>query len=367
SQKLPPSINYRDVLVGLKGISEYKELANELLNKEELKPSEGDKEDPAHPAIYPTGKLPERPLDDAERRIWDLIVRRFMAVFAGPARRQSVKVRINVNGHIFYLRGRQTLVDGWLRFYGPYVRSEEVLLPAISEGQKIRIKRIILEDKFTRPPPRYNPGSLLKEMESAGIGTKATRADIIQTLYDRKYVRDERMVVTDLGFEVLEVLQKNCPTIVSVELTRNLEEKMDKIQAKLERRENVILEAIEILKPVVEKLKTKETAIGEQLSYAIKKARIEERTIGTCPVCGNGLLMVLYSRKTGKRFVGCTNFFKGLCRASFPLPQKGSVTPSGKTCRECGWPTVQVKIRGKRPWMLCFNPKCPSRGGSDGQ
>ncbi|MEM0313557.1 MAG: DNA topoisomerase I [Candidatus Bathyarchaeia archaeon] len=304
SQKLPPSINYRDVLVGLKGISEYKELANELLNKEELKPSEGDKEDPAHPAIYPTGKLPERPLDDAERRIWDLIVRRFMAVFAGPARRQSVKVRINVNGHIFYLRGRQTLVDGWLRFYGPYVRSEEVLLPAISEGQKIRIKRIILEDKFTRPPPRYNPGSLLKEMESAGIGTKATRADIIQTLYDRKYVRDERMVVTDLGFEVLEVLQKNCPTIVSVELTRNLEEKMDKIQAKLERRENVILEAIEILKPVVEKLKTKETAIGEQLSYAIKKARIEERTIGTCPVCGNGLLMVLYSRKTGKRFVG---------------------------------------------------------------
>lgn len=367
SQKLPPSINYREVLDGLKGISEYKELATELLNKEELKPSEGDKEDPAHPAIYPTGKLPERPLDDAERRIWDLIVRRFMAVFAEPARRQSVKVRINVNGHIFYLRGRQTLVDGWLRFYDPYVRSEEVLLPAISEGQKIRIKRIILEDKFTRPPPRYNPGSLLKEMESAGIGTKATRADIIQTLYDRKYVRDERMVVTDLGFEVLEVLQKNCPTIVSVELTRNLEEKMDKIQANLERRENVILEAIEILKPVVEKLKTKETAIGEQLSYAIKKARIEERTIGTCPVCGNGLLMILHSRKTGKRFIGCSNFFKGLCRTSFPLPQKGSVTPSGETCRGCGWPTVQVKIRGKRPWMLCFNPKCPSRGGSDGQ
>lgn len=367
SQKLPPTINYREVLTGLSGISEYKRLVNELLGKEELKPSEGGKEDPAHPAIYPTGKLPERPLDDAEKRIWDLIARRFMAVFAEPALRQSVKVKINVNGHIFYLRGRQTLVDGWLRFYSPYVRSEEVLLPAISEGQKIRIKRIILEDKFTKPPPRYNPGSLLKEMESAGIGTKATRADIIQTLYDRKYVRDERMVVTDLGFEVLEVLQKNCPAIVSVEFTRSLEEKMDKIQANLEKREKVILDAVEILKPVVEKLKTEEASIGEQLSCAIRKARVEERIIGACPVCGNGLLMILYSKKTGKRFIGCTNFFKELCRASFPLPQKGSIAPSGKACRECGWPTVQVKMRGKRPWTLCFNANCPSKGESDAQ
>jgi DNA topoisomerase-1 len=359
SQKLPPAINYEAILKSLSGVSEYKKLASELLTKKELKPNEGKKEDPAHPAIYPTGNLPERVLEEHERRIWDLVVRRFMAVFGEPAIRQSLKVCINVDGQRFFLRGRQTLKEGWLRFYEPYVRSEEVLLPQLEEGQKIKIRRIILEDKFTKPPPRYNPGSLLKKMEEVGIGTKATRADIIQTLYDRKYVRDERMIVTDLGFEVLDVLKKHCPTIVSIGLTKKLEERMDKIQADREKRENVLLNAIEILKPAVEELKAKEKIIGEQLSSAIKKARLEERIVGPCPLCGTGLLMILYSRKTGKRFIGCTNYFKKQCNAAFPLPQRGIARPLGRNCRGCGWPTVQVRIKGRRPWNLCFNPKCP--------
>jgi DNA topoisomerase-1 len=359
SQKLPPAIHYEEILKSLSGASEYKRLASELLSKKELKPNEGKKEDPAHPAIYPTGNLPERVLEEPERRIWDLVVRRFMAVFGEPAIRQSLKVCINVDGKRFFLRGRRTLKEGWLRFYEPYVRSEEVLLPQLEEGQKLKVRRIILEDKFTKPPPRYNPGSLLKKMEEAGIGTKATRADIIQTLYDRKYVREERMVVTDLGFEVLEVLKKHCPPIVSIGLTRKLEEKMDKIQANQEKRENVLLDAIEILKPVVEGLKAKEKTIGEQLSNAIKRARLEERIVGPCPLCGTGMLMILYSRKTGKRFIGCTNFFKKQCSAAFPLPQRGTARPLGKNCRGCGWPTVQVRIKGRRPWNLCFNPKCP--------
>jgi len=359
SQKLPPAIGYETILKNLNKLPQYSKLTAELLAKPELKPKEGKKEDPAHPAIYPTGKLPERELDDSERNIWDLVVRRFMAVFDEPAIRQSMRINININEHHFYLRGRQTLKEGWLRFYGPYVRSEEVLLPPIKEKQTIKVKKVIAEDKFTKPPPRYNPGSLLKKMEEAEIGTKATRADIIQTLYDRRYVRDERIVVTDLGFDVLEVLEKYCPTVVSIKLTKELEERMNKIQMNEEKRENVLVNAVEILKPVVEELKTKEKIIGEQLSNAIKKSRIEERTIGTCPICHTGKLMILYSRKTGKRFIGCTNYFKGLCKTSFPLPQRGTVKPLGRNCRGCGWPTVQVRIKGRRPWTLCFNPQCP--------
>lgn len=359
SQKLPPAINYEEILKNLSRVPEYKKLTAELLVKKELKPNEGKKEDPAHPAIYPTGNLPERVLEEPERRIWDLVVRRFMAVFGEPAIRQSVKICINVNGQRFFLRGRQTLKDGWLRFYEPYVRAEEVLLPQIEKEQKLNVKRVILEDKFTKPPPRYNPGSLLKKMEEVGIGTKATRADIIQTLYDRKYVRDERIVVTDLGFEVFEVLKDHCPSIVSIELTKKLEERMEKIQTNMEKRENVLLDAIEILKPVVEELKDKEKTIGEQLSNAIKRARLEERIVGQCPICGTGTLMILYSRKTGKRFIGCTNYFKKLCKTAFPLPQRGTVRPLGRNCRGCGWPTVQVRIKGRRPWNLCFNPECP--------
>ncbi|MEM3577850.1 MAG: DNA topoisomerase I [Candidatus Bathyarchaeia archaeon] len=359
SQKLPPAIGYKEILKNLNRASEYKKLTAELLAVKELRPNEGKKEDPAHPAIYPTGNLPERVLDESERRIWDLVIRRFMAVFGEPALRQSVKACINISDFRFYLRGRQTLKEGWLHFYEPYVKAEEVVLPPITEGQSVKIRRIVLEDKFTKPPPRYNPGSLLKKMEEAEIGTKATRAGIIQTLYDRKYVRDERMVVTDLGFEVTELLKKYCPTVVSIKLTRDLEEKMNKIQLNSEKRENVLLAAVEILKPVVEELKLQEKVIGEQLSSAIKRARLEERVIGTCPVCNTGKLMTLYSRKTGKRFIGCTNYFKSACKAAFPLPQRGVVKPLGRNCRGCGWPIVQVRMKGNRPWALCFNPQCP--------
>jgi DNA topoisomerase-1 len=196
-------------------------------------------------------------------------------------------------------------------------------------------------------------------MEETEIGTKATRAATIETLYDRKYARDERIIVTDLGFEVLEVLKKYCPSVVSIKMTKELEEKMDKIQMNKEKRENVLIEAADILKPVTEELKKKEKIIGEQLSNAIRKAKLEERTIGICPICHTGKLMTLYSRNTGKRFIGCTNYFRGLCKASFPLPQKGTVRPLGRNCHGCGWPTVQVRIGGRRPWTLCFNPKCP--------
>jgi DNA topoisomerase-1 len=359
SQKLPPEINYKAILKRLSRVPKYKKLAKELLRKPELKPREGKKKDPAHPAIYPTGKLSERDLEDSENKVLDLVVRRFMAVFSEPATKQSMKVCINVNEHHFFLRGRQTLKEGWLCFYKPHLRSEEVPLPPIEEGQTIKVKKVISEDKFTKHTPRYNPGSLLKKMEETEIGTKATRANIMQTLYDRKYVREERMVVTNLGFEVLEVLEKYCPPVVSIRLTSELEERMDKIQAKREKRENVLVDTVEILKPVVQELKEKEKIIGKQLSDAIKRARLEERIIGTCPVCGTGKLMILYSRKTGKRFIGCTNYFKGKCETSFPLPQKGSVRPRGKNCRGCGWPTIEVWMKGRRPWMLCFNLDCP--------
>jgi len=358
SQKLPPVINYRAILDALSRESTYKKLALSLLEKGNLKPMEGIKEDPAHPAIYPTGNLPERTLSDPERKVWDLIVRRFMAVFGETATRQSVKVRIEVNGHNLYLRGRQILEEGWMRFYKPYIRTEEVLLPPLKEGERIRLRQVIREDKFTKSPPRYNPSSLLKKMEEVEIGTKATRADIIETLYSRRYITEERIVVTELGFDIIDILRKHCPGVISVKLTRDLEEKMERIQSNSEKREDTLVEAVGRLKPLLEEFKEREETIGEALSNAIKRARMQERVIGNCPNCGTGKLMILYSRKTRKRFIGCTNYFEGICRTSFPLPQRGIAKPMGKNCGSCGWPLVRIQIRGGRPWRLCFNPGC---------
>jgi DNA topoisomerase-1 len=360
SQKLPPVINYRGILNGLSGNPNYKKLAKPLLEKQELTPREGAKTDPAHPAIYPTGNLPTRTLDEPERRIWDLVIRRFMAVFGEPAVKQIKNAVINVNGHRFHLLGKQILKDGWMQFYRPYLRIEEVEFPPIKEGETARVTQIHREDSFTKPPPRYNPNSLLKRMEKEGIGTKATRANIIKTLYNRKYVTDERMVVTDLGFNVIEVLRAHAQDVISVKLTRDLEEKMDRIQSGNEKRENLLLEAVERLKPVLTEWKQQEKVIGQALSNATKKARMQERTIGECPNCHTGKLMILYSRKTRKRFIGCTNY-KNACKTTFSLPQRGATKPTGKVCKDCGLPLLLVYMRGKHPWNLCFNPNCPKK------
>jgi len=362
SQKLPPVIGYTTILNSLKQKREYAKLAQKLLEKEQLKPREGTKDDPAHPAIYPTGKLPEKPLGSPEKRIWDLVVRRFLAVFGEDALKEILKVRLDVNGHSFFLRGRRILKQGWMEYYMPYVRAEEVLLPQIEESDAVRLRRVTREDKFTCPPPRYNPSSLLKRMEELGIGTKATRADIIQTIYNRGYVRDERIVVTELGFDVIDVLNKYAPIVTSAQLTRELEDKMEQIRNNKMKRKTVLDEVIEQLKPQLEHFKENEETIGEALTHAIQRAQAQERIVGKCPNCGTGNLTIIYSRKTGKRFLGCSNYFKGVCSTSFSLPQRGIITPTGNSCKACGWPQILVRLKGRRPWNLCFNPDCSKSG-----
>lgn len=358
SQKLPRQIGYENILKNLAKIREFTKLAGELLAKPELNPNEGKNRDSAHPAVYPTGKVPEKQLIGPERNIWILVIRRFMAVFGDPAVRQVIKATVLINGKKFVLTGRQTLEEGWLHYYGPFSTFQEAPLPMFIEGQIIKVEKIILEDNYTKPPLRYNPSSLLKKMERENIGTKATRAGTIQTLYDRKYIQEDRIAVSDLGFEVTDVLRKYCPSVISVDFTRKLEEKMSEIQNGQEERERILKETIAELKTITIDLKEKEKIIGEQLNRAVNITRTDERKIGPCPICKSGLLLILKSKKTKKRFVGCTNYFKGTCKAAFPLPQSGTAKPSNRTCKGCRWHTVEIEQKGKRPWTLCLNPNC---------
>ena len=212
--------------------------------------------------------------------------------------------------------------------------------------------------------PRYNLRSLLLKMEKEEIGTKATRAATIQTLYDRKYLNGgtTSLSISDLGFEVIEVLSKYCPTVVSSEMTRTLEGRMEAIQQGKETKQNVLQNAKETLKLVTSELKEKEAQIGAQLRQPLRKNKEDERTVGTCPKCNDGKLVILRSKKTGKRFVGCTNYFEGKCNAAYPLPQTGAVKPLRSACKSCASPIVAVYLRGRRPWKLCLNSNCPSKG-----
>ncbi|MBS7633631.1 DNA topoisomerase I, partial [Candidatus Bathyarchaeota archaeon] len=179
SQKLPRTINYKQILKNLSTLPEYNKKTLELLIKPELKPKEGVKQDSAHPAIYPTGHLPERPLNHMEKKVWDLVIRRFMSVFAEPATIETSTIHITIGKHIFHLKGRQVIEKGWLHFYEPYAWIIEAILPPIKEGETLKVEKLFKEDRFTSPPPRYNQRTLLEEMEKHEIGTKATRAEII--------------------------------------------------------------------------------------------------------------------------------------------------------------------------------------------
>jgi DNA topoisomerase-1 len=136
---------------------------------------------------------------------------------------------------------------------------------------------------------------------------------------------------------------------------------MSEIQEGKQTKEAVLRNATSILKPVMSQLKEKELVIGQRLSETLKKTRLEERTVGLCPKCADGKLVILHSQKTGKRFVGCTNYFDAKCNVTFPLPQRGIIKPLSSPCKNCGSPVINVWLREKRSWKLCLNLDCPTK------
>ncbi|MFQ5762264.1 MAG: DNA topoisomerase I, partial [Candidatus Bathyarchaeia archaeon] len=262
SQKLPPSINYRGVLEGLLRLARYSKFAAALLQLSSLKPNEGRRHDPAHPAVYPTGNVPGRDLPSDQAKVYDLVVKRFMATFGPPSIRLSTKVSIQCEGYAFFMHGRRIVDEGWTAFYHPYAEADEVILPRLTVGESVNFRKVENIECFTQPQPRYNPASLLKVMEENNIGTKATRAEIIDTLYGRGYLRGERVVATDLGFTVIDTLNKYCTEVTSVELTRNLEEKMEQIESQTATGPDVLLESVGALHPTLIRMKSTENAIG---------------------------------------------------------------------------------------------------------
>lgn len=226
-------------------------------------------------------------------------------------------------------------------------------MPKLKEGDSVKITEIKLDDKYTQPPPRFNPSSLLKEMEESGIGTKATRAEIIETLYRRGYLKDQRMIATPLAFQVTEILTKYCSRLVEVTFTRELETKMEQIEEGKESRERVVLDTVDYLKPILEELKGKEGAVGNELTSIIREMWLGSITLfAPCPKCGSTLKIVRNPR-TKKRFIGCSGKWKTNCTFALPLPQLGTLTLLEKRCPECGFQLIQVKSRGKRPLVSC--------------
>ena len=207
SQKLPAKIGYKNLLKKIKNQENYTELAKKVLDKDEVYPKQGKKEDDAHPAIYPTGEQPGN-LSKKERKVYDLIVKRFLAVFGKAAQRQSITMTLETLGYEFKAKSKITLERNWFDLYDPYVRVEEAELPELEEGQRLDVEEFEKVEKETKPPRRYSQSGIVSELEKRNLGTKATRAQIVDRLYNRDYIEGDPIEVTKLGLSIVNVLEK---------------------------------------------------------------------------------------------------------------------------------------------------------------
>jgi DNA topoisomerase-3 len=258
-----------------------------------------------HHAIIPTN-AERHPWDriagnEDDRRIYDLVVRRFLAVFHPEAVFENTRVETTVAGHVFRTRGKLLLVPGWRAAYGETAdldegsgdddEGREQRLPKLEQGEASAVREITLERKETKPPQRYNDGSLLKSMETAGklvedealreamqesgIGTPATRAAIIERLLQVGYIeRDGRaLVVTEKGLNVIRLLGSH--PLTSPELTGDWENRLAKIESGADSRTAFMGDIV----------KFAESTVGE-LDAKLKDVRIPRAKLGPCPVCG---------------------------------------------------------------------------------
>jgi DNA topoisomerase-1 len=358
SQQLPKELEPKKLIENMLRAKDYKELAQKLLDAKRITPRNGKKTDPAHPAIHPTGIIPDfSKLGSREIKVYDLIVRRFLATFADDAVRETNKLTIDVESEDFISKGTRTIYSGWHEFYGPHVKLEEQSVPKTKVGEIVTHKKSELHEKMTTPPKRYTPASLIKELEKRNLGTKATRASIIETLFDRDYVTPKSLEATEMGIKITDILETYIPDIVKEDLTRQFEEEMEQIrEGKLTETKTLELAKTTLTK-ILEDFRTKEKDVGQKLRESYLESQEIENNLGECPICNEGSLMIRYSPKTKQKFIGCSNYPD--CKTLFNLPGDGkSAKSTTKTCESCKYPMIQIGT-GRSQRIACFNPKCP--------
>jgi len=343
SQKLPESLGFKEIFSQLAHDSEYKKHISQLPSK--LKPNNGKKEDAAHPAIHPTGILPQG-LSRDDKKIYDLIAYRFISVFFEPAKFETMSTTLDIEGEKFRFRRRRVTHKGWMEHY-PYRNIDNEEFPDIKEGDILKVLKLLADEKETKPPARYNQASLIKELEKRELGTKATRADIIDKLYDRKYITgDKQIEVNQLGANMIDTLSTYCNDLTSEELTRSFENKLEGIDNNTSTRHEIIEEGQKEVKLILGDITKNSKEIGTKLYESYQESNI----VGTCPNCG-GNLVKRYSPKTKASFVGCSNYPD--CTTVYSIPKGTNFLK--KKCEKCGLPIISF---GKPRQRACLDPNC---------
>lgn len=305
----------------------------------------------AHEAIRPTDlnftpQAAYKTLPKDEARLYELIYNRFLACQMTPSVSQIQNVFVAGEKTEFKINGRKVIFDGFYRVYGE--NDKDKILPNLSVDDKMSLQKISSKQNFTEPPARYSEASLIKKLESLGIGRPSTYAPTISLLTARKYVevKKRQLIPTEIAFKVIEVLEKHFNTIVDSKFTSQMEEKLDNVADEKSDWQEILAQ---FYYPFMEKI--------EQGKKNIKSQKIAIPINEKCPDCGGELV-----KRNGRygEFIACSNFPK--CRYSRNLKgdkkEKKEPVKIGVKCPKCGGEIVErISKRGK--FYGCLNyPKC---------
>lgn len=292
-----------------------------------------------HHALIPTEQIPTN-LSDDEQHIYDLVVRSVIAAFYDEAIFDHTTIITKVNSFSFVTKGKQLVQEGWRKVIFPHgekkeegEEEEEQTLPPLNEGETGMTKDIQAKEGKTQPPKRYSAGDLIQLMKTAGrvadfseeemeeeeisikeaeklgsIGTEATRAGIIQTLLDRKYIMftKNKVYVLEKGKILIEALQKSQSELVSPLMTAKWEHKLVQIGEKKYSSQTFIHEVKELTTHMVEQII--KTAPSWDFTTHVQHMK-EEDSLALCPKCQSAIKE--YKSKKGTKFYACSGFQNG--------------------------------------------------------
>jgi DNA topoisomerase-1 len=316
----------------------------------------------AHEAIRPTSveRTPEGLKNELEPDLWKLyalIWNRFVASQMNPALIDQTDIDIAAGRVDFRATGSITKFNGFLAVYqeskseeSSSQDGEEAILPETHEGETLALKDLLPNQHFTQPPARYNEASLVKALESKGIGRPSTYATILSTIQDREYVdkNDGRFYPTEIGEVVLELLVTSFQELFDYEYTARMEDSLDRIESGRELWQKAMRDFYD--------------RFSKHLEVAVKEMRdIKTESIETDEVCDKcGSKMVIKWGKFG-RFMACSGYPE--CRNTKEIPKVCSLNGSDKSeeellCEKCGKPMVLKRGRFGE-FMACSGyPDC---------
>ena len=320
----------------------------------------------AHEAIRPTLPLrsPEslKPyLSSEQYRLYELIWKRFIASQMNPAILDATTIDIKAGKYLFRATGSVIKFNGFRRIYMEgqddvatdenNTNEENTTLPEVKEGETLDLRKLDPKQHFTQPPPRYNEATLVKALEAKEIGRPSTYATILSTIQDRGYVTMEqrRLLPTDVGRLVNELLIHGFPDIVNVEFTKEMEQKLDTIaEGKVD--------WIDTLREFYPSFKEALKEAPDKM-YEARKA-METESDEQCDKCGGNMIV-----KWGKygRFLGCANYPE--CQNIKALNGDDTASAEPETtdtlCDKCGEPMVIKQSRAGARFLACSGyPKC---------